>query len=442
MAWAAAAAVAVAVATAVAAVAATWFTVAVAAAAIAATRATFASRTAFRWATGRFQALDHGFGQLALQVLLDTAYAVEFARFGNGDRHAATASTAGTANTVYVVFGLFWQVVVHNQANAGYIDTASGDVGGYQDLDAATTQVVQGTVTPALRHVAVQAGCAVAHVGQLVSDFFGADLGGGKHDCLVKVGFFQDRIQQALFVIVVICVQQVLFDIAAFLFALDLDALRVAGHAFCHLAHDTVQGSGEQQGLTLARGSGYDGFDVFDEAHVQHAVGFVQSQHFQAGEIDTAGAHVVHQAARGGHDDVNRARQGAGLEAERCATHQGNGTQPAQLFAVNQGIFFYLLGQLAGRGQYQNAWAVAGAFGALADTGQCWQQEGGGFAATGLCRNKQVATSDGGRHGFALYRGRRVVAGFFQCFGNSGGQPQVGELLHGESFQSGVVRRL
>ena len=109
---------------------------------------------------------------------------------------------------------------------------------------------------------------------------------------------------------------------------------------------------------------------------------------------------------------------------------------------VDVGFGFGGLGRGVHSRQAEGARAVAGAFGAFADAGQGRQQEGSGFAATGLGGYEQVATSDGGRHGFALYRGRRVVAGFFQCFGNSGGQPQVGELLHELSFQSGVMRRL
>jgi hypothetical protein len=177
---------------------------------------------------------------------------------------------------------------------------------------------------------------------------------------------------------------------------------------FSHAAHGAIQRGGEQHGLTAFRRGLDDGFDVFDEAHVQHAVGFVQHQHFQAGEVNTARAHVVHQTARSGHDQVDRAGQGAGLVAEGGAANQAGGFHPAQVLAVFQGVLFHLLSQFAGRAQNQNARALALAGGALGQLGQRRQQEGGGLAATGLSGNQQVAAGNGSGDGFGLYAGGGV----------------------------------
>ena len=53
------------------------------------------------------------------------------------------------------------------------------------------------------------------------------------------------------------------------------------------------EGGGEEEGLFLAREGCDDFFDVTEEAHVEHAVDFVEDEEFDAGEVDIALVHVV-----------------------------------------------------------------------------------------------------------------------------------------------------
>jgi hypothetical protein len=66
------------------------------------------------------------------------------------------------------------------------------------------------------------------------------------------------------------------------------------------------EGGREQQVLALLGQQREDLLDVADEAHVEHAVGFVQHQDLDAGEVDGLLGAVVEQAARGGDEDVDR----------------------------------------------------------------------------------------------------------------------------------------
>ena len=50
-----------------------------------------------------------------------------------------------------------------------------------------------------------------------------------------------------------------------------------------------------------------DAADVLDEAHVEHAVGFVEHEELDVAELDVALAHQVEQAARRGDQDVDAA---------------------------------------------------------------------------------------------------------------------------------------
>ncbi|MNI39383.1 hypothetical protein D3C73_935640 [compost metagenome] len=80
-----------------------------------------------------------------------------------------------------------------------------------------------------------------------------------------------------------------------------------------------------------------NGDDVVVEAHVEHAVGFVQHQRGQAGQVQAAAFQVVLDAAGRTHDQVRAARQRFGLGAGGRAAAQGQdldvgnqARQPAQ----------------------------------------------------------------------------------------------------------------
>ena len=54
-----------------------------------------------------------------------------------------------------------------------------------------------------------------------------------------------------------------------------------------------------------------DALDVGNEAHVEHAVGFVEHEDLDAREVDVALADVVEQAAGRGDEDIDAAREAA-----------------------------------------------------------------------------------------------------------------------------------
>ena len=66
------------------------------------------------------------------------------------------------------------------------------------------------------------------------------------------------------------------------------------------------QGGGEQQGLTIGRGRLRNITNRIREAQIQHAIGFVQYQNFQAGKIHTPGLHVIHQPAGSCDQQIQR----------------------------------------------------------------------------------------------------------------------------------------
>ena len=55
----------------------------------------------------------------------------------------------------------------------------------------------------------------------------------------------------------------------------------------------------------------HNGFNVFDEAHAQHFVSFIQNQTAQFREVQSATFQVVQQTARSTDNDLRPLTQGA-----------------------------------------------------------------------------------------------------------------------------------
>jgi hypothetical protein len=114
------------------------------------------------------------------------------------------------------------------------------------------------------------------------------------------------------------------------------------------------EGGREQQVLALRRQRGQHFLDVADEAHVEHAVGFVEDQDFDFRQVDGALFHVVQQAARRGDQDVDAMLELLDLRVDADAAEDHGGVELGVL-AVDAHAFFDLGRQFAGRGQDQGA---------------------------------------------------------------------------------------
>ncbi len=270
----------------------------------------------------------------------------------------------------------------------------------------------------------MQGSNSVAHVSQTVSQDVGIALGAGEHHSLVHFLGGQQVIQQVILVGQCVSQVQALFDVVV--------AVCVRGHSNVHgistcqalsqLAHVTGKRRAEHQCLTFCWCLFSDGFDVIDEAHVQHAVGFVQNQHFQVGQHGSACTQVIQQTARCGNQHIQRALQGLQLGAIRHAAHDGGHAQTLQMLAVGRCSLGNLHGQFTSWCQHQNARTVYLAFFTtlVVATGsnnalQGWQHEGGSLATTCAGCDQQVSAIHGSRNGLYLNGGWVCVAGVSQC---------------------------
>ena len=188
-----------------------------------------------------------------------------------------------------------------------------------------------------------------------------------------------------------------------------LDALRVSGR--------------EQQGLPLFRALFGNRGDVIEKAHVQHAVGLVQDEHFDVRQVDRSLPHVVHQSAGSGHDDVDAAAKRGELALDAHAAIDGRGPQRREAAVLADGLLD-LHCQLSRWSEDQAADRALGVLrfavpfrsghvggGFVAEPVEDRQHECGGFARSRLGTADNVFAADRGGNGPGLDLRRGRVAG-------------------------------
>ena len=108
----------------------------------------------------------------------------------------------------------------------------------------------------------------------------------------------------------------------------DLD--RIAQHLRGELGDVARHGGREQQRLPLGRQLGDDLADVVDEAHVEHAVGFVEHEDTRrSSSAQRVALHEIEQPAGRGDEHVDAVEQRAHLRAHRHAADGERGTAAA-----------------------------------------------------------------------------------------------------------------
>ena len=197
--------------------------------------------------------------------------------------------------------------------------------------------------------------------------------------------------------------------------ARDFDRGRIVQEARRQLADLVGERRREEQVLPLRREDREDAADVADEAHVEHAIGFVEHEDLDAREIDRLLADVVEQASGRGDENVEAARERIDLGLHADAAVDTVGAQ-RHVLAVSADRQLDLRRELARRRQHQHArGARLGPDRIQCKQLQDRQREPGGLAGAGLCRGEDVAALeddgnrldlDGGGLGIAFVRHR------------------------------------
>ena len=168
-------------------------------------------------------------------------------------------------------------------------------------------------------------------------------------------------------------------------------------------------GRGKHQRLPLSRQLGDDFADVLDEAHVEHAIGFVEHEKLDVAKAQRIALHEIEQPARRGDEDIDAVEQRANLRAHRHAA-DGQRRPQMQVAPIGAEAVEDLAGQFARRAEHQDAAALAHRRTWLGgELVQDRQREGRGLAGTGLGDADDVAARHHGRDGLGLDRSWREV---------------------------------
>ncbi len=155
-----------------------------------------------------------------------------------------------------------------------------------------------------------------------------------------------------------------------------------------------------------------------DEAHVEHAVGFVEHEDLHVRQVAGALLVQVEQAARRGHEDVDALVQAVDLRLHADAAEDDHAGQ-RHVLAVGAHAFLDLGGEFAGGGEDQGANEHAALGILLLAVGeqpvQHRQHEAGGLAGAGLGAGEKVAALEDDGNGLQLDRGRGRVAVLVHC---------------------------
>ena len=339
---------------------------------------------------------------------------------------ARAAGAAGAADAVHVVLRHVWQLEVHHVRQLVDVEAARGDVGGDQHVELHALEVGQRPRARALALVAVDGGGADVGLVELLGQRVGAVLGAHEDQHLVPVVVVDQLDQQVALLRLVDVVDALGDQVGGGIARRHLDQLRVAQQAVGEAADLVGEGGGEEQGLLLLRHQREHFFDVVDEAHVEHAVGFVQHEDLDARQVDGALADVVEQTARRRHQDVDAALQRLDLRADADAAEDQRGFQRQEM-AVGAHAFLDLGGQFARRCQHQNARLAAGGGRLRAEQLQNGQGEAGGLAGAGLGGGHQVAAGKDDGNRLRLDRRRLGIAFFGNGAKNLGAQAEFGK---------------
>ncbi len=327
-------------------------------------------------------------------------------------REGATihAGATGAADAVHIVFRMGRHVEIEHMRQTLDVEATRGHVGSDQDADFALLEFLQRGGARRLVHVAMQGGGIEAMADQRFRQDIHVAFAITEDDGVLHI-LVADQRAQGLALHAMRNLDLELRDrFRRGGLAGNLDFLRVAEELVGQLAHFGRHGGREEQGLAQRRQHFADPLDIGHEAHVQHAVGFVDHEDLHAGQHHLAAFEMVDQAARCGDQHVDATIQQLFLFGVVHAADQQRHRKRG-ILAVFVEALGHLVGQLAGRFQDQGArHACAGtATGQDVDQGQ---GEAGGFAGASLRRAEHVAAHQHDRDRLCLDRGGGRVTGF------------------------------
>ena len=338
-----------------------------------------------------------------------------------------------------VILGHVRQVEIDDVRQLLDIEATRRDVGGDEHLHLAGHEVLECTNARVLALVAVDRVRVDAVALQLRGEAVGAVLGLAEHQHLRPV-VAADEMRQHLALAVGVDQVHVLRDeLGGRVAPRDFDGLGILLELRRELADLLGESRREEQVLPLRRQEREDLADVVDEAHVEHAIGFIEHQDLDLAQINRLLLHVVEQAAGRGDEDVDPAAQGVDLRIDTDPAVDGDRLQ-LHVLAVRAHAVLDLRAQLARWRDHQAADRVArgrmAAVGFRVQDLEEGKRKAGGLAGTGLGGAQKVFAGEHYGDGLRLDGGRRGVALLGNSLEQFGREPERIKRANGYLLQS------
>ena len=199
------------------------------------------------------------------------------------------------------------------------------------------------------------------------------------------------------------------------------------GQEFVRKASDFLgHGRREEKRLTLFWQHVDDFFDVGDEAHVEHAVGFVDHEKFAIRQKQFAAFKRIDQASWRRDDDICAFFQDFALF--RCGfTADDQGLRQRHVFAIGVEVCCNLGRKFAGRFENDRPWHPHACAPVMQNI-KHRQGEACCLTRPGLCTAQNVTCHKHRRNCLCLNGGRGVVAGVCDGFEDIFAQTEIGEI--------------
>ena len=212
-----------------------------------------------------------------------------------------------------VGLGRFGQVVIHDVLDPADVESAGGDVGGYQYRGCLRFELVECPFAGGLAFVAVDRGGADFSFLQVFDELVCPVLGAGKDQGTATSGVRQEFFEQLYLHAAVDKVDRLLDLFGGCGVASGLDIFGLIEPLTSKFANLGWHGGGEHQCLPAFGYIRFDATQIVDETHVEHLVGLVKDEHLNVAEVDVALADKIDQAAGSGDQRIDTTAELANL---------------------------------------------------------------------------------------------------------------------------------
>src|SRR4051812_8852622 len=264
------------------------------------------------------------------------------------DRVARGARTAGPADSMEIVLGDERQLVVHDVREVLDVEAAGRDLCRDEDRRPAGLEVVERPDPGALALVAVNRGRGDPVAGKLLRESIRAVLGASEDERLLDPAAPDEMCEEVALAGLVDGEDDLRDELSRGVPRRHLDHRRITQDAVCELPDLVGEGCREEQCLAPRREEVDDLADVADEAHVEHAIRFVEDEDLEPRKIDVSLRDVVEEPPRGRDDDSRTRPQRTVLRLIADAAVDRHGPDPA-VRAVGPDALLDLEAELAGR---------------------------------------------------------------------------------------------